>query len=182
MTLLVDKNVDSVAMDEDSGDESRAKKAPSRAALPLPLPPNPEHVLIRRDYDPKARHQAAAAAAKAAAAADTFFKSPLTGELVPAAAMSEHMRISTLEEEQREDQEEVLDTGFHIEEDLRQLAEYRSGVVAKGDDEAVIGKRVGEAGAHTVILRSGTWWRRWARCCSSRSRRQSKAQYLPATT
>ena len=119
MTLLVDKNVDSVAMDEDSGDESRAKKAPSRAALPLPLPlpPNPEHVLIRRDYDPKARHQAAAAAAKAAAAADTFFKSPLTGELVPAAAMSEHMRISMLdprwleqkqrEKKEREDQEEV---------------------------------------------------------------------------
>jgi hypothetical protein len=48
----------------------------------------------------------------------------------------------------------VLDTGFHIEEDLRQLAEYRSGVLAKGDDEAVIGKRVGEAGAHTVILES----------------------------
>jgi hypothetical protein len=113
VTLLVDKNVDSVAMDEDSGDESRAKKAASN--LPLPLPPNPEHVLIRRDYDPKARHRAAAAAA--AAAADTFFKSPLTGELVAAAAMSEHMRISMLdprwleqkqrERKEREDQEEV---------------------------------------------------------------------------
>ena len=48
----------------------------------------------------------------------------------------------------------MLATGFNIEENLRQRAEYRSDVLAKGDDEAVVGKRVGEAGAHTVSWES----------------------------
>ncbi len=38
----------------------------------------------------------------------------------------------------------VLATGFNIEENLKRLAEYRSDVFGKGDDEVVIGKRVGE--------------------------------------
>ena len=41
----------------------------------------------------------------------------------------------------------VLATGFNIEENLKRLAEYRSDVFGKGDDEVVIGKRVGEAAA-----------------------------------
>ena len=49
----------------------------------------------------------------------------------------------------------MLDTGFHIEEDLRQLAEYRSGVVAKGDDEAFIG--TGLFGAKSVRLSVHGW-------------------------
>lgn len=148
VTLLVDKNVDEVAMDEDSDDEAKSKSKLNKKDLPLP--PNPEHVIIRKDYDPKAAKQQTGQS-KASA---EYFKSPLTGELIPASSMSEHMRISMLdprwieqkqkEKKEREDQEEVLATGFNIEENLKRLAEYRSDVFGRGDDEALIGKKIGE--------------------------------------
>lgn len=151
VTLLVDKNVDEVAMDEDSDDENKSKKLTKKD---LPLPPNPEHVIIRKDYDPKAKQQTVTTKA----APDTYFKSPLTGELIPASSMSEHMRISMLdprwleqkqrEKREKEDQEEVLASGFNIEENLKRLAEYRSDVFGKGDDEVIIGKKVGEEEPH----------------------------------
>lgn len=141
----MDKNVDEVAMDEDSDEENKSKKLTKKD---LPLPPNPEHVIIRKDYDPKAKQQTVTTKA----APDTYFKSPLTGELIPASSMSEHMRISMLdprwleqkqrEKREKEDQEEVLASGFNIEENLKRLAEYRSDVFGKGDDEVIIGKKV----------------------------------------
>jgi len=142
--------MDEVAMDEDSDEDAKKLKELSKppSKKDLPLPPNPENVIIKRDYDPKAKHQ------PTKATTDTYFKSPLTGELIPASSMSEHMRISMLdpkwieqkqrEKKEREDQEEVLAGGFNIEENLKRLAEYRSDVFGSGADEAVIGKKVGE--------------------------------------
>lgn len=148
VTLLVDKNVDEVAMDEDSDEEGKSKSKLTKKDLPMP--PNPEHVIIRKDYDPKAAKQQTGPSKSSA----EYFKSPLTGELIPASSMSEHMRISMLdprwieqkqkEKKEREDQEEVLATGFNIEENLKRLAEYRSDVFGRGDDEALIGKKIGE--------------------------------------
>lgn len=141
-----DKNIDEVAMDEDSDEEKNKKTVPVKKDLPLP--PNPEHVIIRKDYDPKAKH------VQITNKQDTYFKSPLTGELIPASSMSEHMRISMLdprwieqkrkEKKEKEDQDEVLTGGFNIEENLKRLAEYRSDVFGSGADEALIGKKVGE--------------------------------------
>lgn len=147
MTLLVDKNVDEVAMDEDSDDES--KKSKSLKQKDLPTVPNPEHVIIRKDYDPKSKQTISNKPTT-----DTYFKSPLTGELIPASSMSEHMRISMLdprwieqkqrEKKEKEDQEEVLASGFSIEKNLKRLAEYRSDVFGSGADEVIIGRKVGE--------------------------------------
>lgn len=151
VTLLVDKNIDSVAMDEDS-DEEKSKHSQNQKPTKkdLPLPPNPENVIIKHNYDPKASKHAL----HKTQMADNYFKSPLTGELIPAASMSEHMRISMLdpkwieqkqrEKKEREDQEEVLAGGFNIEENLKRLAEYRSDVFGSGADEVLIGKKVGE--------------------------------------
>ena len=159
-----DRNIDEVAMDEDSDEEGIAAKQKSAAQAQkdlllqsthikkdLPLPPNPENVIIRRDYDPKAM-KASKSSLAPGARDSSYFKSPLTGELVPAAMMSEHMRISMLdpkwleqkqrEKREREDQEEVLAGGFNIEETLKRLAEYRSDVFGSGADEALIGKKV----------------------------------------
>jgi len=147
VTLLVDKNVDEVAMDEDSDDES--KKSKSLKQKDLPTVPNPEHVIIRKDYDPKSKQTVSSKPTT-----DTYFKSPLTGELIPASSMSEHMRISMLdprwieqkqkEKKEKEDQEEVLASGFSIEKNLKRLAEYRSDVFGSGADEVIIGRKVGE--------------------------------------
>lgn len=150
VTLLVDKNIDEVAMDEDSDEESKKTAKSNLAKKEMALPPNPENVIIRRDYNPKAKQQTSASKP----ATDTYFKSPLTGELIPASSMSEHMRISMLdpkwleqkqrEKKEREDQEDVLAGGFNIEENLKRLAEYRSDVFGSGADEVLIGKKVGE--------------------------------------
>ena len=147
----MDKNIDEVAMDEDSDQEEDKHKAHKHGGKKdLPLPPNPEHVIIRKDYDPKSKQQTSGSKATG----DTYFKSPLTGELIPASSMSEHMRISMLdprwieqrqkEKKEREEQEEVLASGFSIEKNLKRLAEYRSDVFGSGADEVIIGKKVGE--------------------------------------
>jgi splicing factor 3A subunit 1 len=159
-------------MDEDSDQEDETRKRiaqnkkeeaaatnSSKSQLmkkDLPLPPNPDHVIIRRDYDPKAKQSqsASAAASNSKQGGDTYFKSPLTGELIPSSSMSEHMRIAMLdprwieqrqkEKKEREEQEEVLASGFSIEKNLKRLAEYRSDVFGRGDDEVIIGRKLGD--------------------------------------
>ena len=149
-----DKNIDQVAMDEDSDqEEEKSKKQmppppPKPKMHELPLPPNPDNVIIRKDYDPKASKQAVQKQN------ETYFKSPLTGELIPASTMSEHMRISMLdpkwleqrqkEKKEREEKEEVLASGFSIEQNLKRLAEYRSDMFGSGAEEVIIGRKVGE--------------------------------------
>jgi splicing factor 3A subunit 1 len=154
----VDKNIDEVAMDEDSDQEEETRKRTSKkdevkssiTKKDLPLPPNPEHVIIRKDYDPKAKN----VPTKSNQGAETYFKSPLTGELIPSSSMSEHMRIAMLdprwieqrqrEKKEKEEQDEVLAGGYSIERNLKHLAEYRSDVFGSGADEVLIGRKLGE--------------------------------------
>ena len=130
----------------------------------LPLPPNPDNVIIRRDYDPKNKP---VSTAQKKPPADTYFKSPLTGELIPASSMSEHMRISMLdprwieqrqkEKKDREDQEEVLAGGMSIEKNLKRLAEYRSDMFGSGVDETVIGRKFGKGEEEKKVEDATTW-------------------------
>jgi splicing factor 3A subunit 1 len=147
-----DKNIDQVAMDEDSDDEKQkpADQA-KKQAIPrdLPLPPNPDNVIIRSGYDPKANKQQTASKQ-----AESYFKSPLTGELISASKMSEHMRISMLdprwieqrqkEKEEKEKHEEVLASDLSIEKNLKRMAEFRSDMFGSGAEEVLIGRKVGE--------------------------------------
>ena len=115
----------------------------------LPLPPNPENVIIR-PYDPKAKPQQQ----QSTKDKEAYFKSPLTGELIPGSSLSEHMRISMLdprwieqkhkERKEREEQEEVFATGVNIEKYLKGMAEYRSDLFGHGAEEVLIGKKIGE--------------------------------------
>jgi splicing factor 3A subunit 1 len=132
-----------------------APLVPDKATKPaeLPLPPNPDNVIIRRDYDPKAK-QNAAASGKPTATQEQYYKSPITGELIPASMMQEHMRISMLnpdwlkqkqkEKKEREEQEEVLASGSNIEANLKRMAEYRSDMFGSGTEETVIGRKKGQ--------------------------------------
>ncbi|XP_030370619.1 splicing factor 3A subunit 1 [Scaptodrosophila lebanonensis] len=134
-------------MDEASSDEETpaAKMQPTVAPM---LPPTHDKVVVKK-YDPKA-----AQPKPAPVAADEFLISPITGEKIPASKVSEHMRIGLLDPrwvEQRDkhtvekiNQDNVFAAGTAIEASLKQLAERRTDIFGVGDEETVIGKKLGE--------------------------------------
>ncbi|XP_059145516.1 splicing factor 3A subunit 1-like [Physella acuta] len=122
---------------------------PPKEAPPPPLPPTPEQVIIKRDYNPKAKP-----APPPEMTSDQFMISPITGEKIPAHKVQEHMRIGLLdpkwmEDRQRSladksDQEEVFAPGSAIDSNLKQLAERRTDIFGIGTEETQIGKKIGE--------------------------------------
>ncbi|TRY62231.1 hypothetical protein DNTS_024370 [Danionella cerebrum] len=136
-------------MDEGSDDEDVGMKAPlpPENPMPPPLPPTPDQVIIRKDYDPKASKPL-----PPAAPSDEYLISPITGEKIPASKMQEHMRIGLLDPRwleqrdrsirERQIEEEVYAPGLDIESSLKQLAERRTDIF--GVEETAIGKKIGE--------------------------------------
>ena len=112
-----------------------------------PLPPNPENVIIRKDYDPKAPKVVEQVAGK-------FLVSPITGEQIPAEKIQEHMRIGLLDPKwieqrdralaERREQEEVYAQGSAISDQLKDLAARRTDIFGSGAEETQIGKKIGE--------------------------------------
>ena len=173
MRVLIDKNMDQVAMDEESDDEEKVKRKPEtekpKEPSSMAAPPQPGNIIIRKDYDPKQKQPAAAKSSLSskAASGEEMFRSPLTGELIPASMMSEHMRISMLdprwieqkqrEKKEREEQEEVLASGIHIEKHLKRLAEYRSDMFGSGAEETLIGRKKGLEAESSAASEPVTW-------------------------
>uniref|UniRef100_UPI00358F1148 splicing factor 3A subunit 1-like n=1 Tax=Myxine glutinosa TaxID=7769 RepID=UPI00358F1148 len=135
-------------MDEGSDEEEEEVAAVSRNdSLPAPLPPTPDQVVIRKDYDPKASRPVVPAPP-----VDKFFVSPITGERIPAGKIQEHMRIGLLDPHwiqererslrEKQNEEEVFAQGRDIESSLKQLAERRTDIF--GVEETAIGKKIGE--------------------------------------
>lgn len=143
-------NIQVQDMDEASSDEETpslaSKMQPPVAAL---LPPTHDKVIVRK-YDPKAPHPKP----DKSVPSDEYLISPITGEKISAAKVAEHMRIGLLDPrwvEQRDkhtveriNQETVYAAGTAIEESLKQLAERRTDIFGVGDEETVIGKKLGE--------------------------------------
>lgn len=133
-------------MDEASSeDESPISKQPAAPVLP---PPSHDKVIVRK-YDPKQVHKIS----KPPTTSEEYLISPITGEKVPASQVAEHMRITLLDPrwvEQRDRQiekareENVYAGGAAIEASLKQLAERRTDIFGVGDEEAAIGKKLGE--------------------------------------
>ncbi|XP_068594958.1 splicing factor 3A subunit 1 isoform X1 [Brachionichthys hirsutus] len=136
-------------MDEGSDDEDEGVKVPLPPdnPMPPPLPPTPDQVIIRKDYDPKASRPPPTVAAQ-----DEYLISPITGEKIPASKMQEHMRIGLLDPRwleqrdrsirDRQTEDEVYAPGLDIESSLKQLAERRTDIF--GVEETAIGKKIGE--------------------------------------
>lgn len=135
-------------MDEESSDEEPAlpMKPPQPPVAPL-LPPTHDKVVVKK-YDPKQAQKITKPAAT-----DEYLISPITGEKIPASKVSEHMRIGLLDPrwvEQRDKhiekvaQENVYAPGSAIDASLKQLAERRTDIFGVGDEEAAIGKKLGE--------------------------------------
>ncbi|XP_015795989.1 splicing factor 3A subunit 1 [Tetranychus urticae] len=155
---IEEQGQEAVEMDVDSDEEldeiRKAEKAKESMPPPLPpLPPQLDNVVIRKDYNPKAKTQAAPVAA-ATKTAEAWVVSPITGEKIPAEKLQEHMRYGLLDPrwvEQREralqekmQQEEVYASGSAIDMNLKELAERRSDIFGSGDEETAIGKKIGE--------------------------------------
>ena len=94
-------NMELVDMEEDSSDEETEEiavdKRPAAPPIAAPPPINPEKVVIRQNYDPKAAAPAMVPGGGAPGVDEQMLISPLTGERVPASKMAEHMRIGLLD-------------------------------------------------------------------------------------
>lgn len=136
-------------MDEGSDEDEDGMKVPLPPdnPMPPPLPPTPDQVIIRKDYDPKASKPQAPVQTT-----DEYLISPITGERILASKMQEHMRIGLLDPRwleqrdrsirERQIEEEVYAPGLDIESSLKQLAERRTDIF--GVEETAIGKKIGE--------------------------------------
>ena len=140
-------------MDEESSDEEQSGGVPKQKSMQPPvaplLPPMHDKVIVKK-YDPKQATKVVAPKP----GSDDFLISPITGEKIPASKMTEHMRIGLLDPrwvEQRDKhtveklaQDTVYAAGTAIEASLKQLAERRTDIFGVGDEETVIGKKLGE--------------------------------------
>lgn len=134
-------------MDEASSDEETPTSKMQPSVAPM-LPPTHDKVVVKK-YDPKASQPK-----PAPVTTDEYLISPITGEKIPASKVSEHMRIGLLDPrwvEQRDkhtvekiNQDNVFAAGTAIEASLKQLAERRTDIFGVGDEETVIGKKLGE--------------------------------------
>ncbi|EDV42309.1 uncharacterized protein Dana_GF17916 [Drosophila ananassae] len=134
-------------MDEASSDEDTPSSKHQPPVAPM-LPPTHDKVVVKK-YDPKATQPK-----PAPMPTDEYLISPITGEKIPASKVSEHMRIGLLDPrwvEQRDkhtvekiNQDNVFAAGTAIEASLKQLAERRTDIFGVGDEETVIGKKLGE--------------------------------------
>ncbi|XP_064485090.1 splicing factor 3A subunit 1-like [Ornithodoros turicata] len=137
-----------VESDEEGVEEvSKNEESPSPPKEAPPLPPNPEQVVVRKDYNPKGTKTQKASS-------EQYLISPITGEKIPADKMQEHMRIGLLDPrwveqrdramQERMQQDEVFAPGTAIESSLKQFAERRTDIFGFGDEETAIGKKIGE--------------------------------------
>merc|ERR1719431_7148 len=150
-------NMELVDMEEDSSDEETEEIAVDKRPMPPPVaappPINPEKVVIKHNYDPKATAPSMVPGG-APGTDEQMLISPLTGERVPASKMAEHMRIGLLDPKWVEQKDralaekmqrtEVFAPGASIENSLRNMASRRTDIFGAGDEETDIGKKIGE--------------------------------------
>lgn len=140
-------------MDVESDEEKDEENAKPANEEPLPpLPPSLDNVLIRKDYNPKStKNQPTNNVTRLP---DNYVISPITGEKIPADKLQEHMRYSLLDPrwvaerdrniQEKIQQEEVYAAGSAIESSLKNLAERRTDIFGSGDEETIIGRKIGE--------------------------------------
>lgn len=137
--------------DDEPERPGREKPTPSAPQPPPIAPPTHDKVIVKK-YDPK-QAQKIQKPPTAVTVGDDYLISPITGEKIPASKVAEHMRIGLLDPrwvEQRDKhiekvaQENVYAPGAAIEASLKQLAERRTDIFGVGDEEAAIGKKLGE--------------------------------------
>lgn len=135
---------------ENRGDEDSARGDTFAVPSSDLLPPKPDQVVIRRDYDPKA------SAASSIAHPDNYFVSPITNERIPVDKIHEHVRFNLADPRYLEKKDQMLQdkmneeavfaSGSQIQDSLKSLAERRTDIFGEDDQETAIGQRIGEEG------------------------------------
>ncbi|XP_055551793.1 splicing factor 3A subunit 1 [Wyeomyia smithii] len=148
---IQDMDESSSSSDDDEPERPGREKPVSQAPQPPPVAPPTHDKVIVKKYDPKQAQKTQKP--PAVTVGDDYLISPITGEKIPASKVAEHMRIGLLDPrwvEQRDKhiekvaQENVYAPGAAIEASLKQLAERRTDIFGVGDEEAAIGKKLGE--------------------------------------
>lgn len=122
---------------------------PREPPQPAPAPPVAGQVVVK-DYDPRQQPRPSAGATSS----DQYLVSPITGERIAPDKVGQHLRINMLDPRWLEDrdrqmaektnQDTVFATGESIRSSLKQLAERRTDIFGAGDEETIIGKKIGE--------------------------------------
>ena len=133
-----------------SADDSKSMPPPPlppQPPQPLPEPPKASQVIVR-DYDPRQDK------AKEIRASDQFLVSPITNERIAADKLDQHLKISMLDprwletkkkqEKESTSQENVFAGGDSVRSSLKLLAERRTDIFGAGDEETIIGRKIGE--------------------------------------
>lgn len=145
--MEIDMDVESDEEEENVDEEKSQNDGFATPNVPDDLmPPKPDKVVIRRDYDPKQ--------ATKVNQPDNYFVSPITNERVPVDKMQEHVRYNLsdpryLEKkdqmlQERMNQDDIFPTGVQIQDSLKNLAERRTDIFGLNDRETAIGRRIGE--------------------------------------
>ena len=135
----------------DAPQEEVTTPAPAAPLINTAPPVQEGDIIIRPDYDPKARPQAALADTDA----DKFLTSPITGEIIPPEKATSHVKHllvdskwresqSKLLQQQAQGQTEVYAEGSQITQSLWGLAKRRTDIFGSGTEETVIGQTIGE--------------------------------------
>lgn len=146
---LMTNSADMMDMESDSGSEDGGDSEQTVSAVVVQQP-RPDEIVIKKHYDPKADARVDAPSKPD----EPFLISPITGEKVPASKITDHIRFATLdprwakskERELRErmEQDEVYAPGTSVQMQLKKFAERRTDIFGDGDQETIIGKKIGE--------------------------------------
>ncbi|KAI0990357.1 hypothetical protein GJ496_000106 [Pomphorhynchus laevis] len=146
--MTIDEEMDMGSGSEDELEPERNLVVPDQPKITFP--PQPEEVVIKKFYDPKEKTQVEAPVKPD----EPFLISPITGEKIPASKITDHIRFATLdpkwaktkEKELRErmEQEDVYASGTSVQSELKKFAERRTDIFGEGDQETIIGKKIGE--------------------------------------
>lgn len=150
--LQEEMEIDMEVSSNEDETETRGEETSDDFAVPSAdlLPPKPDQVVIRRDYDPKAN------AAATTAQPDNYFVSPITNERIPVDKIHEHVRFNLADPRYLEKKDQIIQdkmneeavfaSGSQIQDSLKSLAERRTDIFGVDDQETAIGQRIGEEG------------------------------------
>ncbi|KAG7167454.1 splicing factor 3A subunit 1-like [Homarus americanus] len=123
---------------------------PREPPQPAPAPPVAGQVVVK-DYNPRQQPRVPSGTT---GASDQYLVSPITGERIAPDKVGQHLRINMLDPRwledrdrqlaERSNQDTVFATGDSIRSSLKQLAERRTDIFGAGDEETIIGKKIGE--------------------------------------
>lgn len=142
--MEIDMDVESDEEDDGTTGEGEIK---ANDGFVVPNPPDASNVIIRKDYDPKL-------APKVVSQPEIHYVSPITNERITVDKFEEHMRYNLADPRYLDKKQQMLQdkinedsvyaSGSQVNENLKSFSERRTDIFGMNDNEAAIGRRIGE--------------------------------------